>query len=80
MEAAAAGRPAIVSHYPVAAELRALGFAWFDPDDLDPLRAHLAGSDPGLIDHNRRVVEQHLSMEVIGTQIADLLAEMGIRG
>ena len=78
VEAAAAGRPAIVSHYPVAAELRALGFAWFDPDDLDPLRAHLAGSDPGLVEHNRRVVEQHLSMEVIGTQIADLLADMGI--
>ena len=77
-EAAVHGRPAIVSHYPVADELRALGFRWFDPDDLDPLRAHLAGGDPGLIEHNRGVVEQHLSMEVIGTQIADLLADMGI--
>ena len=79
VEAAVHGRPAIVSNYPVAAELRALGFRWFDPDDLDPLRAHLAGGDPGLIDHNRRVVEQHLSMDVIGTQIADLLADMGIQ-
>lgn len=79
VEAAVHGRPAIVSHYPVAAELRALGFRWFDPDDLAPLRAHLASGDPGLIEHNRRVVEQHLSMEVIGTQIASLLADMGIR-
>ena len=78
VEAAVHGRPAIVSHYPVAAELRALGFRWFDPDDLDPLRQHLAGGDPALIHHNRRIVEEHLSMEVIGTQIADLLAEMGI--
>ena len=79
VEAAVHGRPAIVSHYPVAGELRALGFRWFDPDDLDTLRAHLAGGDPGLIEHNRRVVEQHLSMDVIGTQIADLLADMGIQ-
>ena len=78
VEAAVHGRPAIVSHYPVAAELRALGFRWFDPDDLDPLREHLTGGDPGLIEQNRRVVEQYLSMEVIGAQIADLLADMGI--
>lgn len=79
VEAAVHGRPAIVSHYAVAAELRALGFRWFDPDDLDPLREHLAGGDPALIDHNRRIVERHLSMEVIGAQIASLLADMGIR-
>lgn len=78
VEAAVQGRPAIVSHYPVATEVRALGFRWFDPDDLDPLRAHLAGGDPGLIEHNRRIVQQHLSTDVIGAQIADLLAEMCI--
>jgi len=78
VEAAVHGRPAIVSHYPVADELRALGFRWFDPDDLDPLRAHLASGDNELLAHNRRVVEEHLSMEVIGNQIADLLAHMGI--
>jgi len=78
VEAAVHGRPAIVSHYPVAAELRALGFGWFDPDNLDPLREHLAGGDPGLIEHNRRIVQEHLSMEVIGAQIAELLADMGV--
>jgi len=78
VEAAVHGRPAIVSHYPVAAELRALGFGWFDPDDLDPLRAHLASGDAELLEHNRRIVEQHLSMEVIGNQIADLLADMDV--
>lgn len=78
IEAAVHGRPAVVSHYPVADELRALGFRWFDSDNLDPLREHLAGGDPGLIEHNRRIVQEHLSMEVIGAQIADLLADMGI--
>ena len=77
VEAAVWGRPAIVSRYPVAEELRALGFGWFDPDDLDPLRAHLATEDSVLTHHNRRVVEQHLSPEVIGAQIANLLAGMG---
>ena len=78
VEAAVHGRPAIVSRYPVADELRALGFRWFDPDDLDPLRAHLASGDAELLAQNRRIVEERLSMEVIGKQIAHLLAEMGI--
>ncbi len=78
VEAAIHGRPAIVSGYPVADELRALGFRWFDPDDLDPLRANLASGDNELLAYNRRVVEEHLSMEVIGNQIADLLAHTGI--
>lgn len=77
VEAAVHGRAAIVSHYPVAAELRALGFDWFDPDDLDPLRAHLASGDAELIEHNRRIVERHLSMEVIGSHVADLLEGVG---
>lgn len=79
VEAAVHSRPAIVSRYPVAEELRALGFSWFDPDDLDPLREHLTTGDRESLDHNRRVAERHLSMEVIGTRIADLLAGMGIQ-
>ena len=78
VEAAVHGRPAIVSNYPVAAELRALGFRWFDPDDLKSLRAHLASDNTELLQHNRRIVGEHLSMEVIGNQIADLLADMGV--
>ncbi len=78
VEAAVHRRPAVVSHYPVAEELRTLGFRWFSPDQLDPLRRHLASPDPTLTDHNRQVVATHLSMEVIGSQIANLLAKLGI--
>lgn len=77
VEAALSGRPAIVGHYPVADELRSLGFEWFDPDDLDALRKHLAGGGSELLAHNRRVVEEHLSTEIIGKQVAALLREMG---
>lgn len=79
VEAAVWRLPAIVSRYPVAEELRRLGFQWFDPDDLDPLRTHLASCDADLLTHNRRIAEQHLSLDVIGAQIADLLAGMGIQ-
>ncbi|MYI55767.1 MAG: glycosyltransferase family 4 protein, partial [Acidimicrobiia bacterium] len=79
VEAAVHGRPAIVSHYPVAEELRQLGFRWFDPGDLDPVRAHLISGNADLLEQNRRIVEEHLSMEVIGAQIAELLGDMGIR-
>ena len=79
VEAAVWGRPAVVGNYPVAGELRALGFRWFDPDDLDPLRAHLATGDASLTRHNRRVVERHLSMEVIRAQIAAVPADVGLR-
>ena len=79
VEAAVHGRPALVSHYPVAEELRQLGFRWFDPGDLDPVRAHLISGNADLLEQNRRIVEEHLSMEVIGAQIAELLGDMGIR-
>ncbi len=79
VEAAVWGRPAVVGHYPVAEELRTLGFQWFDPDDLNPLREHLAAGDTELAEHNRRIVERHLSMEVIRAQIAAVLADVGLR-
>ena len=48
IEAAAHRKPAVVGHYPVAEELRGLGFQWLDPDDPAALAAALARPDERL--------------------------------
>ncbi len=77
VDAAIHRRPAIVSRYPVAEELRRLGFHWFDPQDLDALRSWQEHPDVGLLDHNRAVAESHLSLEVMESALQTLLDEAG---
>jgi glycosyltransferase involved in cell wall biosynthesis len=77
IDAAIHRRPAIVSHYPVAEELRSLGFTWFDPENLDSFRAWSADPDLSLLDHNREVVESTLSLEIMQAALTDLLNEAG---
>jgi len=80
VEAAIHGLPAAVGPYPVAEELRALGFRWFPTDDPAPLGDFLASPDPALLDHNRAVAHQHLSLEALAGQIHDLFDEAGWLG
>ena len=77
IDAAIHRRPAIVSHYPVSEELRALGFEWFDPQDLPAFTTWLTSGDDGLIDRNREVVEATLSLDVMQAALAHLLDEAG---
>jgi len=77
IDAAIHRRPAIVGHYPVAEELRALGFTWFDVDDLEPLKSWLAATDRSLLDHNVEVVESNLSLGVMQAALTALLDEAG---
>jgi mannosylglucosylglycerate synthase len=78
VEAATYRLPAAVGDYPVADELRGLGFEWFATDDPEPLRAFLASPDTALLDHNQEVVRTHLSIEVMTERIGRLLADAGL--
>jgi len=77
IEASLAGRPVAVGPYPVGAELRGLGFEWFDVGDTDRIRAWQAEPDPTVIEHNRRVAEEQFSLEVMTGRLRGLLDEAG---
>lgn len=77
VEAAIHRRPAAVSHYPVAQELRALGFEWFDPGQPEALSAWLQHPDPTLLERNAEVARRHLSLEVMADRIHSLFHEAG---
>ncbi|MEL6983223.1 MAG: glycosyltransferase family 4 protein [Actinomycetota bacterium] len=88
VEAALHRRPSVVGHYPVAEELRALGFAWYDPDRPDAVAAGLADpTDPtagpgghqsleAALDHNDPVARRELSTERMTTEIESLFASV----
>jgi mannosylglucosylglycerate synthase len=77
IEAALARRPAAVGPYPVGAELRALGFRWFDADDVDPIRRWLADPDPAVLDANERLALERFSLDAMTAAIGALLDEAG---
>jgi glycosyltransferase involved in cell wall biosynthesis len=77
VEAAIHRRPAAVGRYPVAEELRALGFEWFDPSDPAPLSEWLANPDPALLERNAAVARRHLSLEAMADALRSLLDEAG---
>ncbi len=77
IEAAIHHRPAAVGDYPVADELRALGFSWLDPEDHRAVAAALRDPSEEALVRNRRLVEQHLSQERMEANIARLLESRG---
>ncbi len=81
IEAAIHRVPAAVGRYPVADELLGLGFRWLPTDDSGPLREVLESPHSHqlemLLDHNRRVAVEHLSLESMEQAIRSLLDEAG---
>jgi glycosyltransferase involved in cell wall biosynthesis len=77
IEAAIHRRPVAVGPYPVAEELRALGFAWFDPAQPGELDAFLVRPDEALHDRNAALARQHFSLDRLRRDVADLLAAAG---
>ncbi|MDG1988899.1 MAG: glycosyltransferase family 4 protein [Acidimicrobiales bacterium] len=80
VEAALARRPATIGTYPVADELRALGFRWFDAAEPGPLVAWLtapADQQVELLDHNQRVAATELSTDRMAAELETLINEAG---
>ena len=63
IEAAIHRRPVAVGPYPVADELRALGFRWFDPVQPETLDRALRQPDERLHDHNAALVRTHFGLD-----------------
>ncbi len=70
-------RPVVVGDYPVAAELRTLGFRWLPADDPAPLRAALATPDDDALANNRCLVERWFSQPALEAAVARLVATAG---
>lgn len=73
IESALARRPAVVGRFPVANELRAFGFRWFDPDDADGVRAFLDAPDESLLDENERIAREHFALDDLPAALAAVL-------
>ena len=78
VESAVHSRPLAVAPYPVALELARFGFRWFDPHRPVELAEWLARPDPGLLEHNRAVVEGHFNLRHLPGQLAEILASLGL--
>ncbi|MEY2421390.1 MAG: mannosylglucosylglycerate synthase [Acidimicrobiaceae bacterium] len=77
IEAALHRRPAAVGHYPVADELRAFGFEWFEPDDAAPLDRFLRSPDEALLERNRSIATEHFSFDRMAAELRTLIDDAG---
>jgi len=77
IEAAIHRRPVAVGPYPVADELRALGFRWFDPADAAALDAFLHHPDESLHDVNEAIARACFGLDRVRADVRSLLDEAG---
>ena len=77
IEAAIHRRPVAVGPYPVAEELRRLGFQWFDPAHPEALDDFLRMPDETLHDANADVARAHFNLDRVRQDLDRLLREAG---
>jgi len=74
IESALHRRPIAVGGFPVARELAAFGFEWFDAADPEPLRAWLADRDPELLERNETVARGRFGIDALARRLELLLS------
>jgi glycosyltransferase involved in cell wall biosynthesis len=77
IEASLHRRPLAIGSYPIAQELVAFGFRWFDVADPQPLLAWLASPSDALLDHNVDIAASHFALDRLPRQLAQLFAGAG---
>ena len=76
VESATHRRPLAVGTYPVAAELAAFGFHWFDAADPAPLAEWLRAPDEQLLVHNQRVAAEHFNLADLPRRLSRVLRQV----
>ncbi len=76
VESATHHRPLAVGTYPVAAELAAYGFRWFDAADPVPLAQWLRAPDDQLLADNRRVAAEHFNLADLPRRLSRVLGRV----
>jgi glycosyltransferase involved in cell wall biosynthesis len=74
IESALHRRPLAIGSFPVASEIAAFGFRWFDVADPAPLRRWLGDPDPTLLDHNEKIAQRHFGVAALSRRLAGLLS------
>ncbi len=74
IESALHRKPIAVGDFPVARELEAFGFRWFDASDPSALKSFLADPDPSLLDHNEALAQAHFGIDALARRLDLLLS------
>jgi mannosylglucosylglycerate synthase len=73
VESATHRRPLAIGPYPVAAELAAFGFRWFDAAEPAPLAQWLHRPDESLLALNHRVAADHFNLADLPARLSQVL-------